>query len=150
MPEFLGRYIELVELADDDPGSIETFCELADFVEELTVGLEQFRPLLTRCLAAVEEVASTSDDAEELVGWSFLDYLSADTRRIVLPWLGPSTLAVLESIEDPIPTRASRAPSTQMTPFGPTLALWEIPLPSSTRSPGWSSMSWMTPDPSRT
>jgi len=105
VPEFLGRYIELVQLADDDPGSTETFCEIADFVEELTVGLEQFRPLLTRCLAAVEEVASTSDDAEELVGWSFLDYLSADTRRIVLPWLGPRTLAVLESIEDPIPTK---------------------------------------------
>ena len=46
-------------------------------------------------------MASTSDEAEELVGWSFLDYLSLDTRRALLPWLGPSTLAVLEAIEDP-------------------------------------------------
>ena len=104
VPEFRGRYLELVELADDDTGPAEAFCELADFVAELVLGLEQFRPLLTRCLAAVEQVASTCDDAEELVGWSFLDYLSTDTRRIVLPWLGPSTLAVLEAIEDPIPT----------------------------------------------
>jgi hypothetical protein len=104
VPEFLGRYLELLELADDDPGATEAFCELADFVAELADGIERFRPLLTRCLAAVEQVASTSEDAEELVGWSFLDYLSLDTRRMVLPWLGPSTLAVLEAIEDPVPT----------------------------------------------
>ncbi|MGO9341282.1 MAG: hypothetical protein ACLP6E_02000 [Acidimicrobiales bacterium] len=104
VPEFLERYLELVELADDDPGTTETFCELAEFVAELAAGIEQFRPLLTRCLTAVEQVASTSEDAEELVGWSFLDYLSLDTRRAVLPWLGPSTLAVLEAIEDPVPT----------------------------------------------
>jgi hypothetical protein len=105
VPEFLGRYLELVELADDDPGATEAFCELADFVAELAAGIEQFRPLLTRCLAAVEQVSATSEDAEELVGWSFLDYLSLDTRRAVLPWLGPRTLAVLEAIEDPISTR---------------------------------------------
>jgi hypothetical protein len=102
VPEFLGRYLELVELCDDDPGANEAFCELAEFVAELADGLEQFRPLLTRCLGAVEQVATTSDDAEELVGWSFLDYLSLDVRRAVLPWLGPNTLAVLEAIEEPI------------------------------------------------
>ncbi len=51
VPEFLGRYLELVELCDDDPGANEAFCELAEFVAELADGLEQFRPLLTRCLA---------------------------------------------------------------------------------------------------
>jgi hypothetical protein len=101
VPEFLGRYAELVELADDDPGANEAFCELADFVAELAAGLEQFRPVLTRCLEAVENVAADSDEAEELVGWSFLDYLPIETRRILLPWLGPSTLSVLEAIEDP-------------------------------------------------
>lgn len=101
IPEFLGRYLELVELADDDPGAAETFRELAAFVEELVAGLEQFRPLLIRCLDAVEKVASDSDDAQELVGWSFLDYLSLDARRTVLPWLGPRTLAIQEEIEDP-------------------------------------------------
>jgi hypothetical protein len=101
VPEFRSRYLELVELADDDPGATDAFSELADFVAELASGLEEFRPLLTRCLNAVERVASDSDEAEELVGWSFLDYLPLETRRIVLPWLGPSTLAVLEAIEDP-------------------------------------------------
>jgi hypothetical protein len=103
VPEFRGRYLELVELADDDPGATEAFCELADFVAELATGLEQFGPLLKKCLVAVEQVASSSGDAEELVGWSFLDCLSIDTRRILLPWLGRSTLAVLETIENPIP-----------------------------------------------
>lgn len=101
VPEFVGRYLELVELADDDPGAAEAFCELAEFVAELASGVERYRPVLTRCLAAVEQVACGSDDAEELVGWSFLDYLSLDARRMLLPWLGPSTLAVLEAIEDP-------------------------------------------------
>jgi hypothetical protein len=101
VPEFLGRYLELVELADDDPGAAEAFSELAEFVAELASGVEQYRPVLTRCLAAVEEVASSSEDAEELVGWSFLDYLSLDARQTLLGWLGPGTLAILESIEDP-------------------------------------------------
>ncbi len=86
------------------PGRQRRSASLLKFVAELAAGIEQFRPLLTRCLTAVEQVASTSEDAEELVGWSFLDYLSLDTRRAVLPWLGPSTLAVLEAIEDPVPT----------------------------------------------
>ena len=50
---------------------------------------------------AIERVAEASEDAEELVGWCFLDYLSLDTRRAVIPRLGPSTLSILETIEDP-------------------------------------------------
>jgi hypothetical protein len=101
VPEFSQRYLELVEEADGHPGSNEAFSELADFVAELASGLEQFRPLLVRCLSAIERVAAASDDAEELVGWCFLDYLSLDTRRAVIPWLGPSTLSILETIENP-------------------------------------------------
>jgi hypothetical protein len=101
VPEFVARYVELVEQADGDPGAEEAFSELAEYVSELARGLEEVRPLLARCLQAVEEVAGISDNAEELVGWSFLDYLSLDTRRAVLPWLGPRTLGILESIESP-------------------------------------------------
>jgi hypothetical protein len=100
-PSSSGGTWSSLELGDDDPGAAEAFCELAEFVAELASGVERYRPVLTRCLAAVEEVASSSDDAEELVGWSFLDYLSLDARRTLLPWLGPGTLAVLEAIEDP-------------------------------------------------
>jgi hypothetical protein len=101
IPEFGERYLQLVEEADGYPGDEETLSEFAAFVEELATGLEQFRPVLSRCFAAVEQVAGSSEDAEELVGWSFLDYLSIDARRAVLPWLGPNTLQVLEAIEDP-------------------------------------------------
>jgi hypothetical protein len=100
VPEFTPRYLELVEEADGHPGSNEAFSELADFVAELASGLEQFRPLLVRCLSAIERVAVASEDAEELVGWCFLDYLSLDARRAVIRWLGPSTLSILETIED--------------------------------------------------
>jgi hypothetical protein len=101
VPEFTPRYLGLVEEADGHPGNNEAFSELADFVAELASGLEQFRPLLVRCLSAIERVAEVSEDAEELVGWCFLDYLSLDARRAVIPWLGPSTLSILETIEDP-------------------------------------------------
>jgi hypothetical protein len=101
VPEFLSRYLELVSDDDDDPGANQAFIELAEYVSELAKGIESVRPLLTRCLDAVEKVAESSEDAEELVGWSFLDYLSVEARRVVLPWLGPQTLLILESIEDP-------------------------------------------------
>ena len=101
VPEFTQCYLDLVDEADGHPGTNDAFCELADYVAELASGLEQFRPVLVRCLAAIEGVAATSDDAEELVGWCFLDYLSLDTRRAALPWMGPSTLSILEAIENP-------------------------------------------------
>jgi len=101
VPEFAERYLRLVQESDGHPGANETFSELADYVGGLARGLEQFRPLLVRCLGAVEQVAAFSEDAEELVGWCFLDYLSLDTRRAVVPWLGPSTLSILEEIESP-------------------------------------------------
>ena len=101
VPEFTDRYLELVEEADGHPGANDAFSALAEYVAELAFRLEQFRPLLVRCLSAIEGVAAASDDAEELVGWCFLDYLSLDARRAVLPWMGPVTLSILEAIEDP-------------------------------------------------
>jgi hypothetical protein len=101
VPEFADRYLDLVEAADGLPGENEAFCALAEFVSELASGMENFQPVLTRCLGAVERVASSSEDAEELIGWSFLDYLSLDARRALLPWFGPRTFAMLETIEDP-------------------------------------------------
>jgi hypothetical protein len=101
VPEFRDRYLALVEAADDDPGPAQAFGELAEFVSELADRLVGLHPVLTRCLEAVEQVAATSDDAEELVGWSFLDYLSIEARRCILAWLGPRTREILESVEDP-------------------------------------------------
>jgi hypothetical protein len=101
VPEFISRYLELVADADDDPGANQTFTELAEYVSELARGLETFGPVLQRCFAAIEQVAETSDDAEDLIGWSFLDYLSLDARRAMLRWFGPRTLAILEAVEEP-------------------------------------------------
>jgi len=101
LPEFADRYLELVDDADDLPGAEATFTELADYVEALAFGVENLRPILLRCLDAVERVASTSEDAEELIGWSFLDELSIEARSVLLPYFGPDTLEILESVENP-------------------------------------------------
>src|SRR5579863_5709967 len=98
-PEFVGRYLDLVEAADGDPGAAAAFTELADHVSGLMAGIERFRPALVRCLEGVESVSSTSADGADLVAWAFLDSLSPDDRRRLGPWLGPHTRALLEGVE---------------------------------------------------
>ena len=98
-PEFAPRYLELVAAVDGDPGPAAAFAELADFAAELAVTIDRYRPALTRILAGVEEVADRSADAEELVGWAFLDALSPDDLRRLEPWFGPATRAVLHGLE---------------------------------------------------
>jgi hypothetical protein len=98
-PEFVDRYLELVEATDDDPGAAVTFAELADYVAELGKRVEKFRPALVGCLAAVEKVAETSEDAEELIVWSFFDNLSPDDIRRLDPWLGPRTRSLLDEAD---------------------------------------------------
>ena len=95
-PEFTDRYLELVEEADGDPGAAAAFVELADYVAGLASGLEQFRPALVHCLGAVEKVAETSDNAEELIVWSFFDNLSPDDLRRLDLWIGPRTRSLLD------------------------------------------------------
>jgi hypothetical protein len=101
VPEFAGRYVELIEECDGYPGSNEAFTELAEFIEDLAANVQRFHPVLVNCFQAVEEIVASADDAEALIGWSFLDYLSTEARQAILPWLGPRTVALLESIEDP-------------------------------------------------
>ena len=104
VPEFAPRYLAMVEEADGDPGAVATFGELADFTAEVAGRLEDLRPLLLRVLRGVEEVAAESPDAEELVGWAFLDSLSPAEQELLRPWLGPvtrETLALLEPAPGP-------------------------------------------------
>jgi hypothetical protein len=98
VPELVERYLALVEAADGDPGAAAAFGELGELVAELSLQLAGFEPLLSRALAAVEEVARSSDDAEELVGGAFLDSLSPDDLRLLAPWLGPATRAVVDDL----------------------------------------------------
>lgn len=100
VPEFAdGHYLALVEDGDGVPSAPEVFTELADFVAELVANLDSSKPQLARCLAAVEQVAAVSPEAEELVGWAFLDSLGPDDLRAIGPWLGRRTRELLEEME---------------------------------------------------
>ena len=100
-PGFAERYLEMVAVCDGDPGAPAVFGELADYVAQLAEEMERTRPRLVACMAAVEAVAVASQDAEELVGWSFLDALDpADVRR-VRPWMGPQTAAIHRGMDRP-------------------------------------------------
>jgi len=99
VPEFADRYLDLVEDADGDPGSPAAFAELAEFVAVLAGELDRLRPVLERCLRAVEDVAATSPDARELVGWAFLDTLSPDELDDLRPWLGGRTRMLLDDLD---------------------------------------------------
>lgn len=104
VPEFAERYLELVASADGDPGAAVALSELADYVGGLVAELERYRPVLDRCLGAVESVAASSDDSAELVAWAFLDSLAPDERRRMTDWFGPRTRALLEEVDpDPDP-----------------------------------------------
>lgn len=107
VPEFKERFCDLVEEADGDPGGGAAFTELAEFVASLLARPRPSLAVLSRCLAGVEQVARESEDADELVVWSFLDRLSPDDLKTIFPWLGPCTRDIagpLVSAEDQIPT----------------------------------------------
>jgi len=95
-PDFGGRYLEMVDQADGHPGAAAAFVELADYVSGLAAGVERFRPELVRCLAAIECVAETSENAEELVVWSLFDNLSPDDVSRLDQWIGPRTRMLLD------------------------------------------------------
>ena len=126
VPEFAGAYLELVAAHDGDPGAAAAFAELAEFAAALAVEMERFRPLLTRMLAGVEQVAARSEDAEEVVGWGFLDNLSPDDLRRLEPWIGPATKALLEELELPPPDTGD-APSPPATSEARTTAAPPLP-----------------------
>ncbi len=103
VPEFGPAYLALVEAFDDDPGGPAVFTELADFVADRLVAIEAERPVLERALAAVESVAAAGGEADELVGYAFLDSLSLEDRRLIAPWLGPATRSLLEELDAGMP-----------------------------------------------
>lgn len=96
VPELVPAYLELTDEADDDPGAAAVFEALADLVVELLADARASGDVLARCLGAVEQVASTSPDADELVAWSFLDALAPAERAALRPLLGPATRALAD------------------------------------------------------
>jgi hypothetical protein len=101
VPGFLDRCLQLVAWADGDPGTGVIFTELADYVAGLLADVGDSGPTLVHCLAAMETVAATSEDAEELVVWSFLDNLSPDELRRLERWLGPRTRSLMNDADHP-------------------------------------------------
>jgi len=44
-------------------------------------------------------VAKTGSDAEELVGYAFLESLSPEDLRLITPWLGTATRSLLDDLD---------------------------------------------------
>ncbi len=100
VPELVPRYLTLAEAADGDPGAPAVFEALADLVTDLVKPTDEQAPVLGRYLDALELVASSSPEAEELVGWAFLDALDPSARRQIAPWLGAHTAAIAEHVDE--------------------------------------------------
>jgi hypothetical protein len=80
--------------------------ELADFVAGRMAVLETHRHLLERALGVVEdhlESGAGPGETDELVTLAFFDSFSPEDRRHLVPWLGPRSLAALESLDAPGP-----------------------------------------------
>jgi len=106
LPEFVPAYLAMVEACDDHPGEPALLVELADFVAERMAALETARHLFERALGIIEaHLASApgAGDPDELVALAFFDSFSPEDRRHLVPWLGPHSLAALESLDAPEP-----------------------------------------------
>ena len=100
VPEFAHRFLDLVAAADGDPGLRAVFTELAEFVASLLSEQDPPPDVLARCMAGVEKVARESEDAESLIGWSFLGSLCSEDRGLLAPWFGPRTLELAREAEE--------------------------------------------------
>ncbi len=100
VPELEDRYDALVDVYEDDIGADVVFGELADLVNDVVLGKEGDEALLDRCLDVLESLAERADrDADDIVGFYFLDQLSPGTLTRVTSRLGEHTLDVLDRLE---------------------------------------------------
>lgn len=124
LPEFEDHYLDLVDIYDEDLTPEIVLMELADFVANLVAGGGS-EVSLERCIAAVDDVASSTEDGCELVAYSFLNELPLGTRAAVSSYLGPVVAHLAErlygdgGIEDVGQGRPAAAAST---PTGGTAA----------------------------
>jgi len=112
VPEFAPAYLDLVEAGGDDPGQPLVLVELADFIADRLAAVEAETDVLRRAVAVVEacvagvdqsDSASTPDDEGilEMVAGAFFDSFSPEDRRRLVPWLGPGSRALLETLDAP-------------------------------------------------
>ena len=99
----------MVEACDDDPGEPAVLAELADFVAERMAVLQCDRHLLERALDVIESHLACGADDDDTTGVGETDQFGrAGLLRLLLtptivgclvPWLGPRSLAALESLD---------------------------------------------------
>jgi hypothetical protein len=95
VPEMGERYLELVDLFEDDLGDLELLGAVADLVsEELREHDES--TVVDGCLAFVEQ--SAEEDDTDAVTYGFLDQLEPEALLAIAPMLGPRTAALLEGL----------------------------------------------------
>jgi hypothetical protein len=100
VPEMENRYQDLVDIYEDDIGADVVFGALADLVNDFVLGGEGDMALLGRCLDFIESLAELVDpDADEIVGFYFLDMLSPGALARITPHLRESTNEVLDRLE---------------------------------------------------
>ncbi len=93
----MERYLELVEVFEDDVGDNELLGAVADLVEE-ELRAPGDRTAVERCLAFVEEAAGRGEREE--VAYCFLDRLAPETMTAIRPLLGRRTKALLCDLDD--------------------------------------------------
>lgn len=100
VPEIEQRYHDLVDIYEDDIGADVVFGALADLVNDMVLGGKGDEAVLDRCLDFMESLAEMGDpDADEIVGFYFLDMLSPGTLARVTSRLGEGTSDVLDRLE---------------------------------------------------
>ena len=88
VPEFVPLYRRLDEASGGEPGAVTVLMELADFVLDHGVRLDQEQGLLARVLDAVEkhlERLGDDEEASEIVGFAFFDSMPPECLRSLRP-----------------------------------------------------------------
>jgi hypothetical protein len=96
LPEFEGRYLDLLDLYGEDLTPEAVLNELAEFAAELLADGDD-EETLERVCAAVEAVAvELGADGKDLVAFCFLDQLPLFALEAIYSYLHPATETILE------------------------------------------------------
>jgi len=111
LPQFAAqRYVELARAADAEPAGALVFEELAEMARGLAQAGDGAAARLAQLMAVVEEVATTSPQAGELVAGAFLENLSPDDLIRLERLMGRRTRALVEELELPADALGDRGP----------------------------------------
>ena len=97
LPEFEDRYLDLLDIYDEDLTPDIVLMELADFVANL-VATRDMEAVLERCLAAVENLAAGTEEGPEIVAYAFFNEIPLGSREVVRSYLGPVSTPLAELI----------------------------------------------------